>query len=77
MAEKSDSGRNEMSLQKKLDKERAAGIDQGTTDSWNLFIRSLAETPGIGKKRSAAIMATAARLAQEKVNRLGMNGNGN
>ncbi|MGG3873197.1 hypothetical protein [Brevibacillus laterosporus] len=56
-----------MSLQKKLQRERAAGIEQATIASWDLFERALAETPGIGPKRTAAILATATRLARMKV----------
>ncbi|QDX91093.1 hypothetical protein EEL30_01040 (plasmid) [Brevibacillus laterosporus] len=62
-----------MSLQKKLERERAAGIEHGTIASWELFTRALDETPGIGPKRTVAIMATATRLAQEKVKELGRN----
>ncbi|MGG0792617.1 hypothetical protein ABE137_01090 [Brevibacillus laterosporus] len=55
-----------MSLQKKLQRERAAGIEQATIASWDLFERALVETPGIGPKRKAAVIKTAIRLAQEK-----------
>ncbi|WP_438770111.1 hypothetical protein [Brevibacillus sp. JB24b] len=62
-----------MSMQKKLLRERAAGIKHGTNTSWDLFERALAETPGIGPKRMAAILATATRLARMKVEELRRN----